>query len=129
MSRKKWLVAVMMSALSTLAHAHAHLSAAVPAEGSTVQAPEKIRLTFSEAARLTALTIRREGGPEQKLSPLPATSAREVSVPAPKLPPGQYTVSWRVLSEDGHVMSGTLHFSVVAGTAGAAADSSTGHAR
>jgi methionine-rich copper-binding protein CopC len=128
MSGKKWLVAAVLSALCAVAHAHAHLSASVPAEGSTVEAPERIRLTFSEAARVTALTIQRQGGLEQKLSPLPATSAREVSLPAPSLAPGQYTLSWRVLSQDGHVMSGTVHFSVVAGPSGAA-DSSTGHAR
>jgi methionine-rich copper-binding protein CopC len=112
MSRTKSLVAGVLGSLTALAQAHTHLTAAVPAEGSTVQAPERITLTFSEAARLTALTIRRPGEPEQKLSPLPTTTTRQVTVPTPKLAPGQYTVSWRVLSEDGHVMSGTLHFSV-----------------
>lgn len=125
MSRTKWLMAGAASLLSALAHAHAHLSASVPAEGSTVRAPEQITLSFSEAARVTALTIRGEGGAEQKLSPLPTATAKQVTVPVPKLVPGRYTVSWRVLSEDGHVMSGTLHFSVA--DAAASADSSTGH--
>ena len=112
MSRTKWLVAGVLGSLSALAQAHTHLTAAVPAEGSTVQAPEHITLTFSEAARVTALTIRRAGEAEQKLSPLPTTNTRQVTVPTPTLAPGEYTVSWRVLSEDGHVMSGSLHFSV-----------------
>jgi methionine-rich copper-binding protein CopC len=28
------------------------------------------------------------------------------------LTPGSYSVAWRVLSEDGHVMSGTLRFTL-----------------
>jgi methionine-rich copper-binding protein CopC len=107
--------AVLMS-LVAVAQAHSHLKESAPAEGSTVKAaPENITLTFSEAARLTALTIQKDGGDEQKVTPLPSESAMKISVPAPKLAPGKYTVNWRVVSADNHIMSGKLHFTVAGG--------------
>jgi methionine-rich copper-binding protein CopC len=116
MRMSKGLVAAALLSLMAVAQAHTHLKEATPAEGSTVKAsPESITLTFSEAARLTALTIQKEGGDEQKLAPLPAESAAKVTVPAPKLAPGKYTVNWRVVSADNHIMSGKLHFTVAGG--------------
>jgi copper resistance protein C len=106
----------LLLSLVAVAQAHTHLKEATPAEGSTVKAaPESITLTFSEAARVTALTIQKDGGDEQKLTPLPGQSAAKISVPAPKLAPGKYTVNWRVVSADNHIMSGKLHFTIAGG--------------
>jgi methionine-rich copper-binding protein CopC len=99
--------------LVSLAHAHAHLTAAAPADGSVGKAPEHIVLTFSEAARLTTLTLQREGEEPRKLTPLPSGMTTRITVPLPKLSPGRYTVSWRVVSDDGHVVPGVLHFTVL----------------
>jgi len=113
MTRSKWLPAILLAALAPLAaQAHTHLQGATPAEGSTVKAPESIMLMFSEAAKVTALTIQKDGDKEQKLSPLPTEAAAHVMVPAPTLAPGKYTVNYRVVSDDGHVMSGKIHFTV-----------------
>ncbi len=119
MTRSHWLTGVVLLALASVAQAHTHLKEAMPADGSTVKAaPEQIMLTFSEAARVTALTIQKDGGEEQKLAPLPTAASAHVMVPAPKLAPGKYTVSYRVVSDDNHVMSGKLHFTI-ADSAGA----------
>ena len=116
MRMSKWLVGAVLVVAAAVAQAHTHLKEAVPAEGSTVKAsPGEITLTFSEPARLTALTIQKEGGEEQKVTPLPTTAAEKVSVPAPKLAPGKYIVNWRVVSGDNHIMSGKLHFTIAAG--------------
>lgn len=116
MKMSKWFVGAALVSLVAIAQAHTHLKDATPAEGSTVKvSPENITLTFSEAARLTALTIQEEGGDEQKVAPLPAESAAKITVPAPKLAPGKYTVNWRVVSDDNHIMSGKLHFTVAGG--------------
>jgi copper transport protein len=105
--------AVALLASSTLAGAHAHLKESQPAEGSVIDAaPASIVLKFSESAQLTALTVQKEGAAEQKIAPLPAASSAQLSVPAPKLAPGKYTVSWRVVSADNHVMAGKLHFTI-----------------
>jgi methionine-rich copper-binding protein CopC len=69
-------------------------------------------LTLSEAARLTALSIQKGSEPEQKIKPLPTTAAQQISVPLPPLTPGIYSVNWRVVSEDGHMMAGVLHFTL-----------------
>jgi methionine-rich copper-binding protein CopC len=113
MTLTKWISVSAQVLLVATAHAHAHLTAAVPAEGSAGKAPEQIVLTFSEAARITALTLQRQGEEPRKLTPLPMEKAARITVPLPKLSPGSYTLSWRVLGEDGHVVPGTLHFTVL----------------
>src|SRR5215213_428152 len=99
------LAAGALLASSALANAHSHLTSAQPAEGSVLNsAPANIVLKFSEATQVTALTLQKEGGEEQKLAPLPPTPAEEVSVATGKLTPGKYVVNWRVVSGDNHIM-------------------------
>jgi copper resistance protein C len=113
MKKSIWLSGIVMLMAGAAAHAHTHLKASVPAEGSVVTAaPANIVLTFTGAARITALTIQKEGGAEQKVEPLPTAAAKEITVPVPKLTPGKYVVNWRVGGEDSHVMSGKLRFTV-----------------
>jgi methionine-rich copper-binding protein CopC len=97
------------------ANAHAHLQKSSPADNSVITAsPSNLVLNFSEAARLTALSIQRDEEPKQNLKPLPTTATQQISVPLPPLKPGTYSVSWRVVSDDGHVMAGALHFTLAA---------------
>jgi len=113
MTLTKWISVSAQLLLVAAAHAHAHLTAALPAEGSAGKAPEQIVLTFSEAARITALTLQRPGEEPRKLTPLPVEKAARITVPLPKLSAGSYTLSWRVVGEDGHVVPGALHFTVL----------------
>jgi methionine-rich copper-binding protein CopC len=113
MTPTKWFTGSALFLLVATAHAHAHLTAAVPADGSAGKAPEQIVLTFSEAARITAMSLQREGEEPRKLTPLPAEMAARITVPLPKLLPGKYTLSWRVVGDDGHVVPGALHFTVL----------------
>jgi methionine-rich copper-binding protein CopC len=84
------------------ASAHAHLQKSSPAENSVITtSPSKLELNFSEAARLTVLSIQKGSEPKQDLKPLPTAAAQQVSVPLPQLTPGTYTVSWRAVSDDG----------------------------
>ena len=117
MTVTKWLTGGALFLLVATAHAHAHLTAAAPAEGSAGKAPEQIVLTFSEAARITALSLQREGEEPRKLTPLPAEMAARLTIPLPKLLPGKYTLSWRAVGDDGHVVPGVLHFTVLASAA------------
>jgi methionine-rich copper-binding protein CopC len=109
----KCLTASTLLLLTTTAQAHAHLIDSNPHEGSSGKAPEHIVLTFSESARVTALTLQRAGAEPQKLTPLPTTVGATVTFPLPKLSPGRYTLTWRVIADDGHISSGDLHFTVV----------------
>ena len=97
------------------ASAHAHLQKSSPADNGVITAsPSNLVLNFSEAVRLTALSIQKNSEPVQNLKPLPTAAAQQISVPVPQLTPGTYSVSWRVLSDDGHVMAGALHFTLAA---------------
>ena len=115
----QWLAASILCLLAATAHAHAHLTDSDPREGSAGKAPAQIVLTFSEAARLTAVTLSKEGTETRKLAPPPAMGTR-LTVLLPALTAGQYTLSWRVVGEDGHVTSGALHFTVLEHTAAGA---------
>jgi copper resistance protein C len=98
-----------------LALAHVHLVSSTPANGSVVaNAPGTLQLKFSEAARVTALGIRRTGEAAlQKLGPLPNQAVTQLSIAAPALSPGAYVVTFRALDPgDGHISGGTFRFTV-----------------
>lgn len=106
------MVALALLAAAGLAQAHAHLHESQPANNATLStAPTAVSLKFSEAVQVTALTLKRDGDPlTRKLEPLPKAASADVSVPLPALKSGDYTVTYRVLSDDGHLMSGTVKF-------------------
>ena len=108
------IVAVIMPAA---AFAHASLSRATPASGSTVEtAPQEVRLYFTERfeAALSGATL---VGPDGQTI---ATSAAEMDPQTPtalvlKLPPlgpGHYTVKWHVVAVDSHRTEGVISFNV-----------------
>lgn len=111
----------LASFVATAALAHAHLEKAVPANGASLGAsPANVVLTFSEAARLTACWIQKNGGAKQKIGSLPTSPSSQIAVPLTQLEPGTYVVSWRVVGDDGHVLPGQIQFTVSAsGTAAA----------
>jgi methionine-rich copper-binding protein CopC len=113
MKPSTFLSGLALLAVVTIAHAHAHLKMSTPADASVVSvSPPSIVLKFSEAARLTAAWIQKDDGPKQKLTPLPDKPTVEVSVALPALEPGNYVISWRALSDDGHVTPGQMHFTL-----------------
>ena len=118
MKIRSLLSGLVLVMFGVTAHAHAHLQKSTPADNSVIAAsPSNLVLNFSEAARLTALSIQKGSESPQNLKPLPTTAAQQISVPLPPLTPGTYSVSWRVLSDDGHVMAGALHFTLTADSA------------
>jgi methionine-rich copper-binding protein CopC len=121
MTSSTWLAASLLFLAAATAHAHAHLTSSDPGEGSTGKSPGQIVLTFSEPARLTALSLQRKDAETRKLA-LPTTTAARHTIPLSNLAPGSYTLEWRALGGDGHITSGAVHFTVVesAATAGGA---------
>jgi copper transport protein len=94
-------------------HAHAHLQQSSPADGGVLaRAPAQLVLTFSEGARLVTLAIAADQGAPRKLAPLPQKAQSTITVTLPKLEPGRYVVTWRVLGTDGHVVPGSLRFTI-----------------
>ena len=113
----KWrdlMLAGALVAIAGAAQAHTHLESATPADNAVLaSAPTKVTLRFSEPTRLTALTIQREGekAPE-RIEGLPMEPSTELSAPLSPLGAGKYTLDWRALGADNHVMSGKLRFTV-----------------
>jgi copper transport protein len=111
---KRFLSLLALGVVS-VAHAHAHLVTATPADGSVLtQAPASFLFKFNEAATLTSLTLKKESAASQKIGDLPPKPSAQFSIPAPKLDAGSYTLTYRVLSDDNHVMSGTIKFKISA---------------
>ena len=107
------LAASVLVAAVGVAQAHAHLLEVSPADGSVISTvPTQLALRFSESARLTALSIEKNGADPQKLTALPRQPQSKIVVPLPVLAPGRYLVSWRALSADGHVVAGQIHFTL-----------------
>lgn len=97
--------------LASTVHAHARLKASVPAKNSVLhEAPTSLTLQFNSSARMTSLTIQAKDGAPEKLVVESKKPATEFTVPLPKLAPGKYTVTWRVIATDNHVTSGQIPF-------------------
>ncbi|MEO8315321.1 MAG: copper resistance protein CopC [Pseudomonadota bacterium] len=108
---KRTIMSMGTVLFATTALAHTHLESSVPKDKSKVAAPQMIELHFSEAARVTSLTLKQGTAAAKKLA-VPTKQAKDVSVPVSGLTKGDYKVTWRVAGEDGHVMSGSFGFAV-----------------
>ncbi len=108
------LVLLGIVGLSALqAHAHTYLSESIPADEAVVNvAPGEIVLGFSEAVRLTAVSIRGGDGAEQALEPWPGETGERFVVGVSDLSPGDYVVSWRAVGADTHIVSGEFRFTI-----------------
>lgn len=110
-SRKNLLSAVIL--FPGLALAHAHLEMSVPAANSTVAAmPAQVMLHFSEATKITAVSITKEGGKDKQQLKVPSEEKAVQMISAPRLEPGVYVIEWRGLSDDTHIVKGTVKFTV-----------------
>jgi methionine-rich copper-binding protein CopC len=109
----KRLFGLLTLGVAGVVYGHAHLLEATPADGSVLkEAPASFAFKFNEAATLTSLTLQKESQPPKKIGELPVKPSAQFNIPAPKLDTGSYTLSYRVLSDDNHVMSGTIKFKV-----------------
>ena len=107
------LVAVCLAmCLATAAHAHAVLVGAEPADGSVLaEAPKTVVLRFNEAVAPTAVSLLDAAGRPRDVAIRAADQSVTVTLPA-DLPRGTQVVSYRVVSEDGHPVAGSLLFSI-----------------
>ena len=106
-------LALVLLGWTGAACAHAHLVASTPAAGAKLRAaPTELALEFSEAAQLTALSIARVGEAPVKLA-APTAAATRIRIALPPLKPGEWTVRFRALSADGHLLPGTLTFTLL----------------
>ena len=127
----KATVFVLSVAMTPTASAHADLQVSTPEDGESLEiAPEEIRLTFSEELfeELVEISILDAAGDlystiEVEQTPPPGT---DVIFPWPtQAPPGEYSIAYRVVSADGHPVTGTISFSYAATAPGPTPSDST----
>lgn len=108
------LITTSLLAFAGTVQAHTHLEMAMPADNAVLAAaPSELMLHFSEPTRLTALSVQKEGEKEGKaVSDLPKEASKALKVVLAPVSPGKYSVNWRAVGDDKHVMSGVLHFTV-----------------
>ena len=112
-----WLT---LGALPSPAHAHDALVLSDPADGATLEtAPSTATLTFSNEIGQVgiAFALTDATGTTHSLPTVPKLAGAVVEQPLPALGAGSYTLEWRVVSSDGHPISGAIHFQVTVGVA------------
>ena len=105
------------------AAAHTGLQSSTPADGETLTAaPDAISLTFSSAvaSEFAQVAVTGPDG-ESVTSGEVAIDGAVVSQPVSTTGDGAYVVAYRVVSDDGHPVSGQLTFTLT-GTGGAATE-------
>jgi len=113
--RKLLGVALLALALPAAASAHATLTKTEPAIGKRVErSPSMVRLYFDQSVDVLPNAIRVYDAKGRVLSGRTLASAdkRTIDAPVSRLPRGGYTVRWRAVSADGHVVSGVFTFGV-----------------
>ena len=108
-----------LAAAVPLTPPHFGLSKSMPEAGSTVTSPEEVRLWFTQVPQEGTVQIRVVEADDAGVHVMDAvqdeTDGRVFSVVLHgTLPPAAYTVSWRGMGEDGHVIRETFEFTVAA---------------
>jgi methionine-rich copper-binding protein CopC len=119
--RRVLLVAIGAAALGLWlpapASSHAYLVRSTPAARAVVgRAPERVQLWFNERLEPAYCRVSVWSGDGQRVDAgdvqVAQTEPRLLSVGVPPLPAGAYTVKYRVLSVDGHVVEAQFGFTV-----------------
>ena len=122
LSHRTWagltaLVALCLLLAPSTVLAHTELISSQPAAGSVLATPpERVRLSFSEPIEpdLFALEVYAEDRArvDRADARVPSDNVAALEASLIDLRPGTFTVAWRVLSIDGHVVRGTFAFTV-----------------
>lgn len=111
------LLALGLLLVPALALAHAELVHSEPAAGVLLeQAPTRVRLTFNEPIEPEFFALEVYSPQATRVdrgdAHIAAGDITALETSLQELAPGAYTVSWRVLSIDGHVVQDSFTFSV-----------------
>lgn len=117
MTARTVLVLIALLLVTGEAAAHAVLVRASPARRAVLASPpSRVELTFNERLEPAYSTVSVRGAGDTRVDDGKVAVApddpRRLTVGLPPLQPGQYSVRFRVLSVDGHVVEGTYPFEV-----------------
>lgn len=107
------LTGILWCCLASAAMAHAALTGAVPADGAVVEAPPKtLSLSFSEPVSPLVLKLVLPDGQVKALDSFVLRDRTLEITPPEGLSAGTHVLTWRVVSEDGHPVGGSVVFSI-----------------
>lgn len=104
--------------------AHTRLVGSDPADGASLAtAPDRVALTFNEAmqADFSTVTVVGPDGAEWQTGEVAASGDTVTVAVRPLGPAGRYEIGYRVVSDDGHPVAGSVAFTLTAPGPGAAA--------
>lgn len=115
-------VSALLLATPQVAWAHAKLVKSEPARRAALtRPPNQVRLWFNERIEpaFSRATLADAGGKPIGTAPatVSAEDPRRLDLSLPALPPGDYVVSFEVLSVDGHTVRSSFTFKVRPGAA------------
>ena len=127
---KNLLLAILL-VLPIAANAHSPLASSSPQNGKTLdEPPTEIFMEFKLPAKLIKVDLTKQsdkqgknllgrlfgGGDDGESVPLGTsflmTIDKRQAIPLPALEDGSYSLAWRAMGEDGHVIKGNLTFNI-----------------
>ena len=126
---KSLLLAILL-VLPIAANAHSPLASSSPQNGETLDvSPTEIFMEFKLPAKLIKVDLRRQSDKQGKGflgglfgsddgEPVPLGTSflmiidKRQIIPLPSLQNGSYSLTWRAMGEDGHVVKGDLTFNI-----------------
>jgi copper transport protein len=108
------LVAIVVAlAVPAAAFAHASIRFEWPAYRERLSySPRQIIIRFDQTVDVLPAAIQVLGADGRNVAGPAHAIARGIAAPIPELPRGAYTVRWKALSDDGHVVNGVYTFGV-----------------
>lgn len=106
------LMAGLLSAPPALAHS-SMIQANIEENAHIAEAPAEFALTFEHEAAITSFMVMKSNDEMIAVDFKPSgTMSRNFQIPLPALTAGEYVLSWKSMTKDGHVMPGSIHFTV-----------------
>ena len=113
------MVSLLMVSSASIADAHSTLVSSTPKSGATLSAvPGLVTLTFNEKLLVipgehpNSLAVANSSGQSMTTGPLKVSGSKISISLKSKKSTGKFTVSYRVVSADGHPISGKYSFTV-----------------
>jgi methionine-rich copper-binding protein CopC len=88
-----------------------------PEEGSVSDSPPAVFvLEFTDAVLLHAVYLKKDNDKEKSLHFETHSETRIITIPAPPLPAGHYSLEWQVFASNSSVLRGRVRFTVSGAT-------------
>lgn len=107
------LVAMFVAMFGAPIQAHTRMSESSPEDGALLtELPETFTLRFQSEVRLVMVMVRHDQGTIDVDDVSSAGFLSQIDLPLTNFGSGDYSVEWRGLARDGHVMTGTFTFAL-----------------